>query len=155
MVIEYDNNIFEEGITMKKLICTLLSILFVIAVMAPGLCLATEEAFPESPDNPMRYTLTSRITASLSISGGTAHVAGNVSAKYASAHCSIKVQLQKKDSNGVWHGVKSWTNSDTLSASAGGDVSVSSGSYRTCVTATVTYNGNSEHPYAYSGTKTC
>ena len=140
---------------MKKLICTLLSVLFIITVIAPGLCLATGEAFSSDPENSMRYSLTSRVTASLSISGGTAHVAGNVSAKYASAQCSIKVQLQKKDSNGVWRGVKSWTNSDTLSASAGGDVSVSSASYRTCVTATVTYNGNSEHPYAYSGTKTC
>lgn len=140
---------------MKKLLSILLSALFIITVMAPGLCLAVEEESIESPESPMRYTLTSSITASLSISGGTARVAGNVTAKYASAHCSIKVQLQKKDSNGVWHGVKSWTNSGTLSTSAGGNVSVSSGSYRTCVTATVTYNGQSEHPYKYSGTKTC
>lgn len=140
---------------MKKLICALLSVLFIITVMVPGLCLAIGETSSESPEIPMRYSLTSRITASLSISGGTAHVAGNVSAMYANAHCSIKVQLQKKDSNGVWHGVKSWTNSGTLSTSAGGDVSVTSGSYRTCVTATVTYNGQSEHPYKYSGTKTC
>lgn len=140
---------------MKKLICALLSVLFVITVMAPGLCLATGEDSDDAPENPTRYSLTSIITASLSISGGKAHVAGNVSAKYASAHCSIKVQLQKKDSNGVWRGVKSWTSSGTLNASAGGNYSVSSGSYRTCVTATVTYNGQSEHPYAYSGTKTC
>lgn len=140
---------------MKKLFCTLLSVLFIVAVMGPELCLAVGEVSYDTPDNPMRYSLTSSISAGLSISGGTAHVVGNVTAKYASAHCSIKVQLQKKDSNGVWRGVKSWTNSGTLSTSAGGDYSVSSGSYRTCVTATVTYNGNSEHPYAYSGTKTC
>ena len=140
---------------MKKLLCTLLTVLFIITVMAPGLCLAIGEGSDDVPENPMRYSLTSRITASLSISGGTAHVAGNVSAMYASAHCTIKVQLQKKDSNGVWRGVKSWTSSGTLSASAGGDYSVSSGSYRTCVTATVTYNGQSEHPYKYSETRTC
>lgn len=140
---------------MKKLLSILLSVLFITAVMAPGFCLAIGEEYSDTSENPMRYSLTSSITASLSISGGTAHVAGNVSAKYASAHCSIKVQLQKKDSNGVWHGVKSWTNSGTWGTSAGGDVSVSSGSYRTCVTATVTYNGSSEHPYVYSGTKTC
>lgn len=139
---------------MKKLICVILSVLFVITIMTPGLCLAIGEASYESPENPMRYNLTSSITASLSISGGTAHVAGNVTAMYASAHCSIKVQLQKKI-NGTWYGVKSWTNSGTLSTSAGGDYSVSSGSYRTCVTATVTYNGESEHPYKYSGTRTC
>ena len=139
---------------MKKLLCTLLSVLFIVTLMTSGLCVAIGETSSVSPENPMRYSLTSSITASLSISGGTAHVAGNVTAKYASAHCSIKVQLQKKDSNGVWHGVKSWTSSGTLSTSAGGDVSVSSGSYRTCVTATVTYNGSSEHPYVYSGTKT-
>lgn len=140
---------------MKKLICALLSVMFIVSVMMPGLCLAIGEDSNDTRENPMRYSLTSSITASLSISGGKAHVAGNVTAMYASAHCSIKVQLQKKDSNGVWRGVKSWTNSGTLSTSAGGDYSVSSGSYRTCVTATVTYNGNSEHPYAYSGTKTC
>jgi len=140
---------------MKKLLSILFSVLFIVAVMSPGLCLAIGEEFSETPESPMRYSLTSSISAGLSISGGTAHVTGNVSAKYASAHCSIKVQLQKKDSNGVWHGVKSWTNSGTLGVSAGGDVSVSSGSYRTCVTATVTYNGDSEHPYKYSATKTC
>lgn len=138
---------------MKKLLSILLSVLFIVAVMAPGLCLAVGEEFSDARENPMRYNLTSSITASLSISGGKAHVAGIVSAKYASAHCSIKVQLQKKI-NGTWYGIKSWTNSGTLSTSAGGDYSVSSGSYRTCVTATVTYNGSSEHPYAYSGTKT-
>lgn len=141
---------------MKKLLSILLSVLFIVAVMAPGLCLAIGEESSEAPENhPMRYSLTSSITASLSISGGKAHVAGNVSAKYASAHCSIKVQLQKKDSNGVWHGVKSWSNSGTWGISAGGDVSVTSGSYRTCVTATVTYNGQSEYPVKYSATKTC
>lgn len=140
---------------MKKLICALLSVLFIVTAMVPSLCLAIGEESSETPENPMRYNLTSSITASLSISGGTAHVAGKVGAKYASAHCSIKVQLQKKDSNGAWHSVKTWTNSGTLSTSAGGNVSVSSGSYRTCVTATVTYNGQSEHPYKYSGTKTC
>lgn len=139
---------------MKKLLSILLSVLFIVAVMAPGLCLAVGEEFSDARENPMRYNLTSSITASLSISGGTAHVAGIVSAKYASAHCSIKVQLQKKI-NGTWYGIKSWTSSGTLSASAGGDISVTSGSYRTCVTATVTYNGDSEHPFKYSGTKTC
>lgn len=139
---------------MKKLLCTLLSVLFLVTVMAPGLCLAVENDSDDAPENPMRYSLTSSISAGLSISGGKAHVTGNVSAKYASAHCSIKVQLQKKI-NGTWYGVKSWTSSGTLSASAGGDYSVSSGSYRTCVTATVTYNGQSEHPFKYSGTKTC
>lgn len=139
---------------MKKLICALLSVLFITSMMLPGLYLAIGEASYESPANPTRYSLTSSITASLSISGGTAHVAGRVSSEYASANCSIKVQLQKKI-NGTWYGVKSWTNSGTWSTSAGGDVSVSSGSYRTCVTATITYNGDSEHPYAYSGTKTC
>jgi len=140
---------------MKKLLCTLLSVLFIVTVMAPGFCLAIGESTDDTPENPMRYSLTSSITASLSISGGNAHVAGNISAMYTSAHCSIKVQLQKKDSNGVWRGVKSWTNSGTWNTSAGGNVSVSSGSYRTCVTATVTYNGQSEHPYKYSGTRTC
>lgn len=140
---------------MKKLFCMLLSALFIIAIMAPGLCLAIGEETHESPENPTRYSLTTSIAASLSISGGKAHVAGRVGAKYASAHCSITVTLQKKASNGAWYGVKSWSNSGTLSTSAGGDVNVSSGSYRTCVTATVTYNGQSEHPYKYSATKTC
>lgn len=140
---------------MKKLLCTLFSVLFLVAIMAPGLYLTIAEGSDDARENPMRYSLTSSISASLSISGGKAHVAGRVGAKYASAHCSIKVQLQKKGSNGAWYGVKSWTNSGTLSTSAGGDVSVTSGSYRTCVTATVTYNGDSEHPYKYSATKTC
>lgn len=140
---------------MKKLFSILLSVLFIVAMMAPGLCSAIGEESSESPENPMRYNLTSIITASLSINGGTAHVAGLVSAKYASAQCSIKVKLQKKDSSGVWRTVKTWSNSGTLSTSAGGDYSVSSGSYRTCVLGTVTYNGQSEYPVKYSGTKTC
>ena len=139
---------------MKKLLCVFLSALFIVVVMAPGPGLAIGEEFSESPETPMRYTLTSSISAGLSISGGTAHVTGRVSSKYANANCSIKVQLQKKI-NGTWYGVKSWTNSGTWSTSAGGDISVTSGSYRTCVTATVTYNGDSEHPFKYSGTKTC
>ena len=140
---------------MKKLLYTLFSILFIVILLVPSFSLAIADDSSESSENPMRYTLTASITAGLSISGGKAHVTGLVSAKYASARCSIKVQLQKKDSNGVWHGVKSWTNSGTQATSAGGYVNVSSGSYRTCVTATVTYNGQSEYPYKYSGTKTC
>lgn len=140
---------------MKKLLSFLLCFLFIVAVMAPGLCVAIGEDSSESRENPMRYNLTSIITASLSISGGKAHVAGNVSAKYASAHCSITVKLQKKDSSGVWRTVKTWSNSGALGVSAGGDYSVSSGSYRTCVLGTVTYNGQSEYPVKYSGTKTC
>lgn len=140
---------------MKKLLSILMSVLFTVFVMSSGLCLALGEEYSESLETPMRFTLTSSITASLSISGGTAHVAGRVGAKYASAHCSVKVQLQKKDSNGAWHTVKTWTNSGTLSTSAGGDVSVTSGSYRTCVLGTVTYNGQSEYPVKYSATKTC
>ena len=139
---------------MKKLLSILLSVLFITVVMAPGLCMAIGEGFSESAENPMRYTLTSSISAGLSISGGSAHVTGSVSSMYTNASCSIKVQLQKKI-NGTWYGVKSWTNSGTWSTSAGGDIAVSSGSYRTCVTATITYNGQSEHPYKYSATKTC
>lgn len=139
---------------MKKLLTILLSVLFIVSVMSPGFCLAVGEESVEAPETPMRYSLTSSITASLSISGGIAHVAGNVSAKYASANCSIKVQLQKKNSNGAWRTVKTWTSSNTLSTSAGGNYSVSSGSYRTCVLGTVTYNGQSEYPVKYSGTKT-
>ena len=89
---------------MKKLFSILLSVLFIAAIMTPGLCLAIGEESSESAENPMRYNLTSSITASLSISGGKAHVAGNVSAKYASAQCSIKVQLQKKI-NGTWYDI--------------------------------------------------
>lgn len=140
---------------MKKLLCILMSTLFILAVMSPGVCLAAEEE-PFEPSIPInRYTLTASITASLSISGGTAKVAGRVGSMYSGANCSIKVTLQKKDSNGTWHGIKSWTNSGTSSTSAGGNYSVSSGSYRTCVTATITYNGESEHPYKYSATRTC
>lgn len=140
---------------MKKLLCILLSTLFIITAVSPGICLAAgEDTFePSIPIN--RYTLTSSITASLSISAGTAKATGIVGAMYSGASCTIKVTLQRRDSNGVWRGIKSWTKSGTSSVSAGGNYSVSSGSYRTCVTATVTYNGQSEHPYKYSGTKTC
>lgn len=140
---------------MKKILCALLSILFIATVMAPGICLATEEE-SFKPSIPIdRYTLTSGISASLSISGGTAKAAGRVGAKYSDAHCSIKVTLQKKNSNGSWSAVKSWSASGISSISTGGSVSVSSGSYRTCVTATVTRNGETEYTYKYSATKTC
>ena len=140
---------------MKKLFSILLSTLFIVATIFPGLCLAIAETSYESPENPTRYTLTSSISAALSISGGTARASGNISAKYSSAYCTIKVQLQKKGSDGAWHAVKTWTNSGTWSTSAGGNVSVSSGSYRTCVLATVTYNGSTEYTNKYSATKTC
>ena len=140
---------------MKKLLCMLLSVLFIFTVMAPGLCLAAEEEAFEPPVDIDEYSLTSSIAASLSISGGTAQVAGRVGAQYASASCSIKVTLQKKNSNGTWSAVKSWSKSGGSSVSTGGSVSVSSGSYRTCVTATITRGSDSEHPFVYSGTKTC
>ena len=139
---------------MRKLLSILLSVLFIVAAMAPGVCLAIAEESDESSENPTRYSLTTSITASLSISGGKAHVAGRVTAKYPSANCSITVQLQKKIS-GTWYAVKTWTNSGTHGISAGGNVSVTSGSYRTCVLGTVTYNGSSEYPVKYSATKTC
>lgn len=140
---------------MKKLVSMLLSVLFITAVLTPSFCLAVTEEPYEPPIDIEEYSLTTTISASLSINGGTAHAAGAVGCRYANGHCSITVKLQKKDSNGAWHSIKTWTNSGTLATSAGGDYSVSSGSYRTCVTATVTYNGSSEHPYKYSGTKTC
>lgn len=140
---------------MKKLLCSLMSVILFTVLLTPGLCLAVTEDPFEPPIDIDEYSLTSSIAASLSISGGTAHVAGRVGSKYADSHCSITVKLQKKSSDGSWHTVKSWSNSSTLSTSAGGDYSVSSGSYRTCVLATVTRNGSSEHPYKYSGTKTC
>ena len=140
---------------MKKLFSIFLSVLFIVTLMTPVFCLVVGEESSESPETPMRYSLTSSISAGLSISGGTAHVTGIVNAKYASAYCSIKVKLQKKDSSGAWHSVKTWSSSGTLSASAGGNVAVSSGSYRNYVSAIVTYNGDSEHPYKDSGTKTC
>lgn len=140
---------------MKKFLCLLLSVLFIVTMMVPNLAFAAEEE-PFEPLEPIdEYTLTTSIGASLSISGGTARVAGMVGAKYNGSNCSIKVSLQKKGSDGVWRSVKSWTSSGTSSASAGGNYSVSSGSYRTCVTATITYNGESEHPYKYSATRTC
>lgn len=140
---------------MKKLLCTFLTVLFIVTLMAPGLCLAAEQDPFEPPIDIDEYKLTSSISASLSISGGVAKVAGRVGAKYSDAECSVKVSLQKKNSNGSWSSVKSWTASGTSAISAGGSFSVSSGSYRTCVTATVTRNNKSEYPVKYSGTKTC
>lgn len=139
---------------MKRLLPILLSALLIATVLIPSLCFTIAEDYFEPPVVIEEYSLTSGIAASLSISGGTAHVAGAVSAKYANAHCSVTVKLQKKSSDGSWHSIKTWTSSGTLAASAGGDYSVSSGSYRTCVLGTVTYNGSSEHPVKYSGTKT-
>lgn len=138
---------------MKKLLSILMSVLFIAVVIGPGLCLAIGEEADIQSENPMRYSLTSSITASLSISGGTAHVAGKVSAKYASAQCTVKVQLQKKI-NGTWYSWKTWNGSGTQNATAGGDVTVTPGSYRTCVLGTVNYNGSTEYPVKYSATKT-
>ena len=140
---------------MKKLLSVLLSVLFVTVALTPSFCLAVTEDPFVSPIDIEEYSLTTTIAASLSISSGIARVAGSVGCQYASGYCSITVKLQKKASNGTWHTVKTWTNSGTLATSAGGNYSVSSGSYRTCVTATVTYNGSSEHPFVYSATKTC
>ena len=140
---------------MKKLLCTFLSMLFIVTLMAPSVCLAVEEEPFEPPIDIDEYTLTTSISASLTISGGVANVAGRVGAKYSDAHCSIRVSLQKKNSNGSWSSVKTWTASGTSSISTGGTYSVSSGSYRTCVTATITRNGSYEYPFKYSATKTC
>lgn len=139
---------------MKKLLCTFLTIVFVLVVMVPSLCFAIEEEPFEPPINIDDYELTSSIIASLSISGGSATVAGRVGSKFSGASCSVTVKLQKKSGNS-WINVKTWTSSGTSSASAGGTYSVSSGSYRTYVSAVITFNGDSEHPYKYSGTKTC
>lgn len=139
---------------MKKLLCMLLSVLFMTTMLAPGFCLAAEEEPFEPPVDIDEYTLTSTITATLSISGNTATVGGRVSAKNEDTSCSLTVKLQKKI-NGSWTTVKTWTASGTLSASVKKTYIVTSGSYRTCVTATLKRSGSSEHPVKYSATKTC
>ena len=138
---------------MKKLLSMLLAALLFVIMMAPGFCLAAEDDSFDSPGEPTRYDLTSSISASISASGHTIKAAGRVSAQYASASCTVRVKLQKKV-NGSWTTVKTWTGSGTLSASAGGSYTATSGSYRTCVNATVTYNGQTEYTHKYSGTKT-
>lgn len=140
---------------MKKLLCSLMTFLLLFVMVCPRFCIAAEQEPFEPPIDIDEYTLTSSIAASLSISGGTAQVAGRVGAKYASASCSVTVKLQKKNSNGSWSTIKTWSKSGGSSVSTGGSVSVSSGTYRTCVLGTVNYNGDSEYPVKYSGTKTC
>lgn len=138
---------------MKKLLCMFLTALFFVTMLAPGFCLATEGDTFDTPFEPTRYDLTSSISASISVSGNTIKATGRVGAKYASASCTVRVQLQKKV-NGTWTTVKTWNGSGTRTASAGGTYTATSGSYRTCVNATVTYNGQTEYSNKYSGTKT-
>lgn len=80
------------------------------------------------------YTYTSTVSASLSISSGTATAKGSI-VPYNSRPTSVKVQLQRY-SDGQWSTISTWKDSDTGGvSSAGGTKTVTSGySYRTFVT---------------------
>lgn len=126
--------------------------LVLIALFTSSLAVETEPFEP--PIDIEDYSLTSSITASLSISGGVATCAGQVSAINYGSSCSVTARLQQKQANGTWKTIKTWSSSGTNHASAGGTYTVSHGSYKVKATATTTYNGDSETVTKYTAIKT-
>ena len=137
---------------MKRIIT--LGILFFVVTTTLTASFAIETEPFEPPIDIDDYSLTSSITASLSINGGIATCLGDVSAIHAGSSCSVSARLQKQQTNGTWKTIKTWSSSGTNHASAGGTHTVSSGSYRVKATATITYNGESETVTKYTGVKT-
>lgn len=137
---------------MKRILT--LSVLLFLTIIIFATSLATEVEPFEPPIDLDEYSLTSSITASLGISGGVASCSGEVSAINYGSSCSITARLQKKQTNGTWKTIKTWSSSGTNHAYAGGTYTVSSGSYRVKATATITYNGESETVTKYTGIKT-
>lgn len=116
----------------KKTICLALALVLILVV---GTSLAEE--ISASP----RYTYTSSVDGSLSISSGIATVAGSIT-PWGGRETLVHVRLQQQI-NGVWKTIQTWTgHQDAGSSSAGGTKSVDSGYYyRTHVTGYV-YDSN-------------
>lgn len=115
---------------MKKGIC--LVICLVLALGAVGAVAHAEESII------LRYSYVSSLSASLSISSGTAQAAGKVSPSN-NLRTSITVRLQKENSRGRWSTIVVWTGSNESGASeAGGTKVLTSGyNYRVYVTGKV------------------
>lgn len=86
------------------------------------------------------WVSTDSISLTLSYSGGNANWAGKIQGKIGTTKITATFTLEKKNANGTYTALKSWTassNNDLLTTS--GSYGVSSGStYRISVTATVT-----------------
>ena len=109
--------------TRKK--ARILVMLFTVVCLLSVTCLC----FAESPSI-LRYKHTSRITAYLGISGGTADCRGSV-APSEPVDCSLRVVLYKQSGNS-WIQVASWTASAAGGATArlSKSTSVGSGTYK-------------------------
>ena len=117
---------------MRKSACTL--VLCIVLVLSWCATAFASDVMP-------CYDYTSMVTASLSISSGTATASGYIIPD-GSMRSSVKVQLQRND-DGQWNTIATWRGSNSAGmSSAGGTKSLTSGyTYRTFVTGYV-YNSD-------------
>ena len=99
---------------MKKSILKIISVVLVVMTVFLTCCCAFASGTSDDADDeiPVRYTYIGAATLVFSISGLTAHCAGSLSAK---KNCSMQVvmTLQKKNSDGTWSNVKTWSKTGT------------------------------------------
>lgn len=120
----------------KRSLCLLTAILILCASAS---AVAPQEAF-DIPEISPRYAYIRDTEADLEITGGLANCSASVSAPTSSYDVELTVELQQNRSG--WDTIKTWTDSGTRYASAGGNWYVASGyDYRVKATATV-YNSS-------------
>lgn len=140
---------------LRKFTAILTSILLLSALVQLG-CAEPEPSTYLPEAIVQRYTATDSVSASLSISsGGVASCTGKIQALASGSSCKITTKLLRKSGNS-WTTVETWSGSGSGKASAGGKVSVSSGTYKVTVSGSVTAaDGTRESVRKSSAQKTC
>lgn len=94
---------------MKKNILKVMSLaLVVMTVFLTCTCAFADSTDDSVTDEPTRYTYIGTATLSFGISGITAKCAASLTAKK-STSLQIVMTLQKKNSNGTWSNVQTWS----------------------------------------------
>ena len=120
----------SKGMTRKLFIVVMVMLLFFNSIDGLGESM-------EKDNEPLRYSKTMNINASLSISGGTANCSGWVT-PYGTYSCSLTLSLYQQNGSS-WSLVDSWSTSATggETASISRSVSVGSGTYKVVSTGNV------------------
>lgn len=133
---------------MKKTIMKALAVALVIMTVFTTCACAFAAGDDERVEEPTRYSIINTATLSFSISGITANAGATLTAKK-NTSLQIVMTLQKKNSNGTWSNVKTWSKSGSgnhLSLSGSKTINILN-TYR--VKGTYTAGGESTTIYRY------
>lgn len=99
---------------MKKSVLKIISVVLVVMTVFLTCCCAFASGTSDDAGDeiPVRYTNIGAAGLTFAISGVTAHCAATLTAKK-SMSLQIVMTLQKKNSNGTWSNVKTWSKTGT------------------------------------------